>query len=120
VALLLIANPGYHQDVYDSEWLFPRLAGYADGGIVSFLTNKIKEVVKKYNLMTLTEEHTAHSVRAGAADDMLLSNDSMDRIGVYMGAVYRGGWLSEIDCVMFRYLFAKLYVSQAGKLLAGY
>jgi hypothetical protein len=119
-AVLLLANPGYHRNIYDKEWVFPGLADYADGGIATFLTNKIKEVVKKYNLTSVTEDHTAHGVRAGAADDMLLSNDSMDRIGVYIGAVYRGGWLSEIDCVIFRYLFSKLYVAQAGKVLAGY
>jgi hypothetical protein len=64
--------------------------------------------------------HTAHGVRAGAPDDMLLRNGSMDRIGVYIGAVYCGGWFSEVDCTIFQYLFAELYIAQAGKALAGY
>jgi hypothetical protein len=54
--------------------------------------------------------HTSH-----VCINMLLSNDSMDWIGDHIGAVYQGGWLSEIDCVIFCYLFSKLYVSQAGK-----
>jgi hypothetical protein len=116
---MLVANPGYHLNIYGSEWFFPSLADYADGGIVTILTNKIKDVARKFKLDSITEEHTAHGVRAGAADDMLLSNKSMDCAGVYMGAVYSGGWLSEIDCVILHYLFSKLYIAQAEKVLAG-
>jgi hypothetical protein len=70
------------------KWFFPCLADYADGGIGTFLSNKIKDVNKKFKLDSVTEEHTAHGVRPGAADDMLLSKNSMDCVGVYMGAVY--------------------------------
>jgi hypothetical protein len=49
-------------------------------------------------------EYTAHGVWAGAGDDMLLSNDSMDCDGVYVRAVHQGGWLSVIDCVILGHL----------------
>jgi hypothetical protein len=90
---MLVANPGYHLNIYDSEWFFPRLADYADRGIATFLTNKIKDEARKFKLDSVTEEHTAHGVRAGAADDMSLSS-----------------------C----YLFSKSYIAQAGKVLTGY
>jgi hypothetical protein len=113
LGILKLVKPGYHTDLETKDWFFPMLTEYADGGIAGFLTRKIKEVSDD-------ERHTAHGVRAGAADDMLLRNDSMDRIGVFLGAVYRAGWSSEMDCTIFRYLFADPYVALAGKALAGY
>jgi hypothetical protein len=71
-----------HLNIYDSEWFFPHLGDYADGGIATFLTNEIKDVARKFKLDS--KEHAAHRVCAGAADDMLLSIDSMDHVGVYI------------------------------------
>jgi hypothetical protein len=99
LGVLKLVKPGYHNDHETKDWVFPKLAEYVEGGIAGFLTRKIKDVLDD-------EHHTAHGVRAGAADDMLLRNDSMDRIGVFLGAVYRAGWSSEMDCTIFHFLFA--------------
>jgi hypothetical protein len=99
LGLLKLAKPGYHDDLATKEWFFPTLVDNCDGGIAGFLTRKIKEVLTD-------EHHTAHGVRHGSADDMLLRNNSMDRIGVFVGAVFHAGWASDMDCTIFRYLFA--------------
>ena len=83
----------------------------ADGGASAKATRILKKLLGKVD--GLTEDHTAHGLRAGATDDMLLH-----RYCNIIAAIFRGNWEFEGDCVLFRYLWGKLFTSMSGKILA--
>jgi hypothetical protein len=85
----------------------------AKGGAAAKASRILKDLVDEID--GLHESHTAHGLRAGAADDMLLN-----KLCNIIGAIFRGNWDFSGECVLFRHLCGKLFVSQAGKVLAGY
>jgi uncharacterized protein YihD (DUF1040 family) len=116
LAAYLVTSPGKVKSstVTDAPaWIFPSFVDMADGGATSKASRILKNMVDDVD--GLHEGHTVHGLRAGAADDMLLNKDCN-----IIGAIFRGNWDFTGDCVLFRYLYGKLFTSQAGKVLAGY
>jgi hypothetical protein len=117
LAAYLITSPGTVKsstvDPSGPSWIFPTFVNMADGGAASKASRILKSLVEEVE--GLTSGHTAHGLRAGAADDMLLN-----KLCNVIGAIFRGNWDFTGECVLFRYLFGKLFTSQAGKVLAGY
>ena len=87
LAAYLITSSGKVQgsavDPQAPSWIFPSFVDMAEGGA----TNKASRILKKLvgEVEGLHNGHTAHGLRAGAADDMLL-NKACNIIG----AIFRG------------------------------
>ena len=121
---LLIARPRLHDTnpmEGEPKWLFPMLANYVNGGAAGKITKVIHDICQALgNVEGLHDKLVGHGLRAGAADDILLSVRSLDNVGILLGAIFRGGWEFVSECVLLRYLFKKRYIALAGKILAGY
>jgi hypothetical protein len=87
----------------------------AVGGAALKASHILKHLVDKVE--GLTPGHMAHGLHAGAANDMLLLNNKLCKI---IGAIFWGNWDFTGNCILFCYLFGKLFTAQAGKILAGY
>ena len=90
-----------------STYLFPDSSWRTDGGAA----RRIREVLKPLIdvVEELTDQHGSHSLRAGAADDMVLHGD----VGV-PSMVARGNWYWEGECQVFGYLTKNYHVYVGG------
>jgi hypothetical protein len=95
------------------SWMFPAYVDMKGGGA----TTKASSILKRLRGLVegLLSEHTAHSLRAGASDDMLFHP-----LASIAGAIARGNWDFSGDCLLFRYMNGMIFVALAGKILAGY
>jgi len=134
LASWIMVDPGVHdwmtalQQPDDPVWLFPRLCqnNLARDSVASKVTVSIREAIRAHNAESINlhvglhPTLSSHGLRAGAADDVLLSVHCLDTMGVLLGAIFRGGWELQNECVLLRYLNEKRYIAMAGKILAGY
>ena len=124
IGCMVVTKPGYHAtqptEQGERSFLFPKLSLYVDGGAAGKLTKTIHDVCESARIPGLHGKLTGHGIRAGAADDMLLTVHSLDVVGTVLGAIFRGGWEFVSECTMLRYLFEKKYIAMSEKILAGY
>lgn len=92
------------------SFVFPELADLADGGAAAKVTRILKSLVGIVD--GLTEDHAAHGLRVGPADDIVFH-----RAFNIVAAIARGNWDFSGECCIFEYWTMKLFVAMAGKTL---
>lgn len=96
-----------------ASMVFPEFFDLSSGSAatkVSKIIDSLKDKVEG-----IVDEHTGHSLRVGAADDMVFH-----RFFNIVWAIARGNWDFSSDCTIFEYFMLKLFVASAGKILCGW
>jgi hypothetical protein len=93
--------------------LFPTYASLNETGASARITRIIREL-KGLNI-GVSDEHSSHSLRKGAMDDL-----STNPRCPHLAAFRRGGWKFPIDCAAVLYITSEMLVIIAGKALCGH
>ena len=97
----------------NSDKLFKNYSDLSDGGAASKLSREIRKCVGRVE--GLEENHTSHSVRIGAIDDLAICH-YLPIVAGYK----RAAWEFSNSCVGFLYLTSNVLVLMAGKSIVGY
>jgi hypothetical protein len=98
-------------DCSEGAFVFPEFADMASPS--AKVSQILKSLVDKVD--GLTRDHTGHGIRIGSADDMVYHQAFN-----IVAAISRGNWDFTGECMIFTYWTMKLFVSMAGKMLAGW
>ena len=91
-----------------ASMVFPEFYDLAQRGASAKVSRILESLRGKVD--GLTEDHTGHSLRVGAADDMVFH-----RFFNIVAAIARGNWDFTGDCTIFAYWTMKLFVSYGRK-----
>ncbi|MGH7974120.1 MAG: hypothetical protein ACREBR_01240, partial [bacterium] len=96
------------------KFIFPGFVNMVSGGAAAKVSRILKACFDE-GVPGMTAEMTSHGLRVSSADTMVF-NKTVDLVM----AIFRGNWNFEGECLILHYLTKKLFVTQAGKALAGF